>query len=62
MELTGFLKSLQITNQTNPTAFQSLCTALAIDNVDGRGLSNETRRVLLPKKSKVMLYFPFITR
>ena len=36
--------------------------ALAIDTVDGRGLSNETRRVLLPKKSKVMLYLPFITR
>ena len=34
--------------------------ALAIDIVDGRGLSNEVRRVLLPKKSKVMLYLPFI--
>ena len=30
--------------------------ALAIDTVDGRGFSNEVRRVLLPKKSKVMLY------
>ena len=28
---------------------------LAIDTVDGRGLSNEMRRELLPKKSKVML-------
>ena len=27
--------------------------ALAIDTVDGRGLSNEARRVLLLKKSKV---------
>ena len=26
--------------------------ALAIDTVDGRGLSNEAHRVLLPKKSK----------
>ena len=30
--------------------------ALAIDITDGRGLSNETRRELLLKKSKVMLY------
>ena len=36
--------------------------AFAIDTVDGRGLSNEARRVLLPKKSKVMPYLPFITR
>ena len=48
--------------EASPTAFQFLCTALAIDTVDGWGLSNETRRVLLPKKSKVMLYLPFITR
>ena len=37
-------------------------TALAIDTVDGRGLSNEARRELLPIKSKVTLYLPFITR
>ena len=30
--------------------------AFAIDTVDGRGLSNEVRRELLPKKSKIMLY------
>ena len=36
--------------------------ALAIDTVDGRGLSNEARRVLLPKKSKVMLYLLSIIR
>ena len=30
--------------------------ALAIDKTDGRGLSNEARRELLLKKSKVMLY------
>ena len=30
--------------------------ALAIDTIDGCGLSNEARRELLPKKSKVMLY------
>ena len=34
--------------------------AFAIDTVDGRSLSNEARRVFLPKKSKVMLYLPFI--
>ena len=34
--------------------------ALAIDTIDGWGLSNEERRVLLPKKSKVMLYLLFI--
>ena len=37
-----------------PTAFQFLCMALAIDTVDGRGLSNEAHRVLLLKKCKVM--------
>ena len=51
-----------ITNQTSPTAFQFLCKALAIDTIDGRGLSNEAHRELLPKKSKVMLYFPFFHR
>ena len=30
--------------------------ALAIDITNGRGLSNEARRELLLKKSKVMLY------
>ena len=33
-----------------------LSKALAIDITDGRGLSNEVRRELLLKKSKVMLY------
>ena len=42
--------------QTSLTAFQSLYMALAIDIIDGRGLSNEARRELLLKKSKVMLY------
>ena len=36
--------------------------ALAIDTVDGRGLSNEARRVLIPNESKVTLYLLFITR
>ena len=39
--------------------------ALAIDTVDGRGLSNEARRVLLPKKSKVTgnaVYAQFVMR
>ena len=35
--------------------FQSLYMALAIDITDGRCLSNEARRELLLKKSKVML-------
>ena len=34
--------------------------ALAIDTIDGWGLSNKACRELLPKKSKVTLYFPFI--
>ena len=42
--------------------YACLHTALAINTVDGRGLSYELRCVLLPKKSKVMLYLPFITR
>ena len=49
-----------IANQTSPTAFQFLCMALAIDTIDGQGLSNAVHRELLPKKSKVMLYLPFI--
>ena len=36
--------------------------ALAIDITDGRGLSNEARRYLLSKKSKVMLYMPLISQ
>ena len=47
---------VKITNQTSPTAFQFLCMAFAIDTIDGQGLSNEARRELLPKKSKVTLY------
>ena len=43
------------------TAFQFLCKALAIDTIDGQGLSNEARRKLLPMKSKVTLYLMFIT-
>ena len=35
---------------------------LAVDITDGHGLSNEACRWLLAKKSKVMLYFPFITQ
>ena len=33
-----------------------LLMGLAIDTVDGRGLSNEARREFLPKKTKVTLY------
>ena len=51
----------ELTNQISP-AFQFLCTAFAIDTNDGRGLSNEARCELLPKKSKVMLYLLFITQ
>ena len=45
-----------VANQRSPTFIQFLRMALAIDTVDGRGLSNKVHRVLLPKKSKVMLY------
>ena len=41
--------------------FSFSVTALAIDTVDGRGLSYEARRMLLTKKSNVMLYLPSIT-
>ena len=51
-----------VTNQTSPTAFQFLCMVLAIDTIDKRDLSNEARRELLPKKSKVTLYLMFIIR
>ena len=33
---------------------------LDIDIVNGHGQSNETRHEFLPKKTKVMLYWPFI--
>ena len=35
---------------------------LAVDITDWRGLSNEERHELLPKKSKVMVYLWFIKR
>ena len=57
----GLLKTIHV-YQTSPTAFKFLCTALAIDTADGRGLSYEARHVLLPKKSTVTLYLPFIAR
>ena len=34
--------------------------ALAIDKTTGHGLSNEAHHKLLSKKSKVILYLPFI--
>ena len=43
-----------LTNQTSPTTFQFLYMTIAIDIIDGRGLSNEACRELLLKKSKVM--------
>ena len=45
-------RSLNITNQTSPTAF--FIMALAVDITDGRGLSKEACHELLLKKSKVM--------
>ena len=44
-------------HQTSTTAFQFLCMALAINTVDGQGLSYEVRHVLLPKKSKVIFHY-----
>ena len=44
------------------TAFQFLCMALAIDTIDGRGLSNEACRELLPKNGKIMLNLSFISQ
>ena len=41
---------------TSSTAFQFLYMTLAMDITDGWGLSNEARRELLPKKTKVMLF------
>ena len=36
--------------------------ALAIDTIDGWGLSNKARRELLPKNSRVTLYLLFISQ
>ena len=33
-----------------------------VDITDGHGLSNEARHEFLPKKSKVMLYLPFVSQ
>ena len=41
-------------------AFHFCFIALAVDVIDRRGPSNEMRRQLQPKKTKVMLYQPFI--
>ena len=63
LRLPDYYVKYSLNSRSNKSYCRSvpLYTALAIDTVDGRGLSNEARRVLLPKKSKVMLYFPFIT-
>ena len=39
------VKSVRMANQTSPTAFQFLCTARAINIVDGRDLSYEAHRL-----------------
>ena len=41
---------------------QILSFSLAIDIVDGRGLSNEACHELLPEKTKVMLYLLLISK
>ena len=60
----GLLKTInvKITYQTSLTAFQFLCTALTIDTVDGWGLSNEARRVLLQKEKQGNAVFAIHTR
>ena len=45
-----------------PTAYQSLYMTLAVNITDGRGLIDKVHCWLLPKKSKVMLYLPFISQ
>ena len=39
-------------------AFQLCFIALVVDVIDRRGPSNEIRRQLQPKKTKVRLYYP----
>ena len=57
----GLLKPL--TPEFNKSyCFSVSYKALAIDTIDGRGLSKELRRELLPKRSKVTRYLLFITR
>ena len=41
-------------------AFQFRFMALAVDVIDWHGPSNEMRRQLQPKKTKVRLYWPFL--
>ena len=41
----AIINAFYMNNQSNnPTAFQFLCNALAIDTIDGWGLSNKARR------------------
>ena len=49
--------SCGIINQTSPTAFQFLCTALAIDTIDEHGLSNEACHELLPKNAVFAVHY-----
>ena len=49
-------------NEAHQTSPQFTCMALAIDTIDGWYLSNEGCHELLPKKSKVMSYLPFVSQ
>ena len=50
------LKTIHVKRSLNNQSNKSYCFSitLAIDITDGRGLSNEARRELLPNKNKVM--------
>ena len=42
------------------TLYDPFYGSFFVDVIDSRGLSNEIHRQLQPKKTKVMVYYPFI--
>ena len=57
--------NLSLKNHSNMSSAATLCVIFNISIIDGRGLINEVRHELLPKKGKVILYLlyvPFIIK
>ena len=47
----GLLKTIHVKRSMNNQSNKSYCFSVSLIDTDGRGLSNEARRKLLPKKS-----------
>ena len=56
-------REMKLNNQSNKSYhFSIFCMPLAIDTIDGRGLSNEARYELLPKKSYAVFAIHFTVK